>query len=253
MKRIGICFGTLLLLPMTALTAEPVNWTYTSILTGENGSPAISAGPGGRPDADSPDGLRHFLGYSILTQANNAGPQKDSTRILLGSTPGYSSFIWLNESPSPGSPAAIDPYFVAAITIHDTSSGKSGTVSVTGKAQSSDCWLGLPADLNLPMSSYDWQIPVSSSNSLVLGQNRYTVKIGEVKDNERSELGLGLEWDQLRVLADVEVSPAQTPEPGTVVLAVIGLLSGLGWKWRESKLSSSDRTSKRFQSTILTT
>jgi len=82
-----------------------------------------------------------------------------------------------------------------------------------------------------------------------LGSNRYTVLIGEVKENDRYYPALGEQWDQLQVVADVSVSTIQTPEPGTAVIAASGLLSGLGLIWNRSRrqqLTTSDSARFKF-------
>lgn len=202
----------------TAAHAEPIQWTYTGGFTSNAGTEFVTAGSGGRPDAEAPGGMRPYTGFTELTQAANAGPQGGSARILLGSTPGFTQFFWADGS---GPEPAAGNQFVASVTLTDTASGASETVSVVGTAESRDSWLGLPADLNLPAVDQLWAFP---GQQVTLGGNRYTVKFGELKVNPRLDSGLGGLWDRLEVYADVQVSPAaETPEPATLALAGIGL------------------------------
>jgi hypothetical protein len=187
---------------------------------------------GGRPDAYSPDGMRRYVGNGSLNQADNAGVQSGTQRIVLGSSPGYSGLLWLDDPNTATAMATIDSKFVASLTIQDILSGKTGTVSVTSSGQSTDSWLGLPVDLNLPRLSDTPTTPDQSTTSLELGQYCYFVTFGEVLDNYRVYSGLGEQWDELLVIADVTVEPIQTPEPGTAALAFIGLMSAAGWSWK---------------------
>ena len=202
--------------------AEPIRWTYTPSLAGDQGSAFVADGQGGRIDPSEPDGIRHYQGYTELTTAADLGPQAGSKQLVVG-TVGRGGFYWLAD---PAPRPTLNDFFRATLTLRDDLSGLTGTVSVTGTAHSNDSWLGLPADLDLPDADQLWAFP---GQDLVLGDNRYTVKFGERKTNVRYNGGLGWDWDSLEVVAEVQVAPtSQTPEPATLALAGVGLLGLLG-------------------------
>lgn len=229
MKRYGLAVLAGFFMSAVAV-AGPIEWTYTATLGGDRGAAHVAAGRGGRPDMTEPNGMREYFGYTELTTAPFAGPQAGNALLTIGSLPGYSNFYWLNESESA---PPIDENYLAAVTITDTASGESGTVSVIGPAVSSDAYLGLPADLDLPAVS---QIRFQPAYELVLGGNTYRVWFAENKVDFNPNANPGASWTRLDVIAEVEVvSPLSTPEPATLLLAGVGVaVVGLAMRRRKS-------------------
>jgi hypothetical protein len=229
--RLILCFCSLILVNSSSALADPISWDYSATFAGDRGSAYVGAGVGFRPDME-PNGassVRYFQGYTQLTPSANLGPQTGSVIFTIGTTPGSSDFFWAEDPTSPPSVPVddapvpggkVDSQFKAELTIHDHVSGQSGTVSIMGTATSSDSWLGLPADLNLPDATGMWG---GGLQELVLGENRYQIAFGERKINPRTESGF-LVWDSLEVVAEVRVSPlVQTPEPASFVLGLMGI------------------------------
>lgn len=236
--RIASLFA-MLLIASTASAGPLPTWDYTASFSGDRGSAYVDVGYSARQDSSSSTGLRYYQGYVQLIAAGHTGTVSNASTgtILLGTTPGNTEFYWaLDEEHAPPTPPVdnaplpsgkLDSMFTAAITIKDTASGQSNTVSLTKRVDfNGDPWLGQPADL-IP----DYAV---QNRDFTMGGNRYHVTLHEEKIGVQPGVMGQPEWRELRILADVSVSPIDTPEPGTLILGGIGLMGVFGARFRRS-------------------
>jgi hypothetical protein len=209
----------------TAATAGPISWSYSATLSGDRGDASVYDGYGVRLDASEPGGVRYYVGYTQLGVAANLGTLQGSQNIHLGFA-NHSGFFWNDPiDQAPVHPlGGVDDTFLGTFTIHDDASGLSKTISFGGTASSQDSYLGLPASLWLNNPNSNSGIMVDE----IIGHNEYQILV----DTENLQDPVGPDQVESWVTADVKVSPVQTPEPSSIILAAVGLIGIAGVRFR---------------------
>jgi hypothetical protein len=183
--------------------ADYLNWTYTS----NPNVPGISTG------ASSPNG------GALVTLTNFSTPQAGAVSIpVIAYVTATSSTTPINFGPSTNSPST----YSLAMTITDGTTHDSGTLNFTGS---------LAGPLTATTSGVVNTLTPVSSNSLTLDGHSYTVTIPQVTLAPPTS-------PQRDIMATVKVStvtggtggntPApppttSTPEPGSIILACLGI------------------------------
>jgi hypothetical protein len=211
-RTIQPCFLiALALLCGNAARADYLNWTYTS----NPNVPGISAG------ALSPNG------GALVTLTNFSAPQAGALSIpVIAYVTATSSTTSINFGPSANSPST----YSLALTITDGTTHDSGTLNFTGS---------LAGPLTATTSGVVNRLTPVSSSALTLDGHKYTVSIPSVTLASPTS-------PQQNILASVSVSnatgpsvvvpqavavvppsttntPTNTPEPGSIILACLGI------------------------------
>lgn len=197
-------------------------WSYTTTFAGDRGHEHLYTGFGSRFDSYAPDGMRYYTGYATIAAVPGDGSLAGPATVRVGAGGTSTGFIW-DHSPSPYiDPSELDTHFHASLTITDESSGESATFSAVGTAGSSDSYRGLPVSFSVSPDG-----PVEYT----LGDHRYRVDWWEVRyDWREARDHPERAWEESFVLADVHALPA-TPEPATLTLAALGLVSVAGLRF----------------------
>ena len=193
----------------SASFAGLIDWSYTSSFhaVGQPGVPFVYVGGGGT----GTDGT-YVLG-AALHGLNDLG---------YPSNPGVSSPIAVGHfeiaqfNAAYQSPPTTQKNFELDVIIADGESGQRGTAAFFGIGSTvlTENWP--PNPMSLLFTS-------STSQSLVLGKNRYEL---EVSSTTAPWGGNG------DAIAAISIRPVATPEPATFALAGIGLVGLMGFRWK---------------------
>lgn len=125
----------------------------------------------------------------------------------------------------------IEGKFGVDVHLRDAASGEEGTVRLFGRAHTNnwyttttDGWVE-PGESGWPVSSaWFWLV---GSGQIKLGENTYTVR---TMNDLNAGMGIVNVWVN-------DTPPVETPEPGTMILAAIGLagVTGAGWLRRRKR------------------
>jgi len=184
-----------------AAFAGPLDWTYTSRFhqANQSGNLNIYVGNGGEGAGGSYVLEAALQGLSEAGHPFNPG----ASPIVVGHfVPMTYNAAW--QTP----PSGGVKNFELDVLITDTTSGQSGTAAFFGTAYSVMTTDATP--------NPSWLIFDSGlSQSLLLGANRYDMELSQDK------AVFGGNGD---VVASINVRPAETPEPASLMLAAVGLL-----------------------------
>ena len=193
----------------SASFAGPIDWSYTSNFhaVGQPGVPFVYVGGGGT----GTDGT-YVLG-AALNGLNDLG---------YPSNPGVSSPIAVGHfeiaqfNAAYQSPPTTQKNFELDVIIADGASGQRGTAAFFGSGSTALTENWPPNPMSLLFTS-------STSQSLVLGKNRYEL---EVSSTTAPWGGNG------DAIAAISIRPVATPEPATFALSGIGLVGLMGFRWK---------------------
>lgn len=205
MRRCVALFA-LLLVPQL-VSAGPIEWTYSARLRTAGGTELLDLGT--VTLGHYSEGMGH--GEWITDEYTLTLPQPEQTATGTGTGrqvfPIFSFGSGLRVHPVAEAPAA-DREFLLDFTLTDTASGASGTIAYTGTAGAS---VLNERDNLRPLFSAGVD---QESAELMLGGRRYRIT------TERSLPGDIEESAQLWFTVD---AVQETPEPGTLLLAAVGL------------------------------
>lgn len=195
----------------TAALAGPIEWTYTSTFhaAGQPNMPSVYVGAGGSGAGGSYMISAALQGLTELGYPSNPG---SGPYISVGHFE-HSTVNAANQMPP-----TLEQNFELRVAITDTASGESGAAVWTGFFTSTftDGWPPNELVLNLTSPSYQ---------RLMLGATRYELDLNST---------YAIYGGNGDVTAYVQMSPASTPEPGTLALAGIGLFGVFGLRrWRK--------------------
>jgi hypothetical protein len=208
LKLLGVLAG--LLGVAGSAVAGPIQWSYATSLGPEGGGSGIWIGDYIRRDSYAPNGWAHANIVGQLQAADPTGPQTGAAHLALGGYhPGFYSLQWDDAGFALTGP--VRQQFQVQLTITDAASGQSGVVTAygTGQAHQHDDMLAAP--------TFGFLLSQGADQSLTLGGNEYAVKFHATED-----VGIA---DGVGISADVTASAANTPEPGTLLLAGLGFAS----------------------------
>lgn len=217
--RRAIAAFALALFPLTA-TAEPIGWSYTVTTGTPTGAPYLYIGTVSHADWGGPgvgDITNTYRAYNPVSSGTQSGTHTGDMRYVspggslsaalhVGDV-GYPTLDLVSDSMGiPPRPS--DPTWRVSMAITDAASGQAGTASFD--------WTPFvfPDVFTSGTGVVDWK-QESQTKTLVLGDHRYTVTTFQQDHESHAEL-----------LAEVTVTQ-NTPEPGTLALAGIGL-AGVG-------------------------
>ncbi len=185
----------------SASFAGPIDWSYTSNFhaVGQPGVPFVYVGGGGT----GTDGT-YVLG-AALHGLNELGYPSNPG---VGSPIAVGHFEIAQFNAAYQSPPTTQKNFELDVIIADGASGQRGTAAFFGSGSTALTENWPPNPMSLLFTS-------STSQSLVLGKNRYEL---DVSSTPAVWSGNG------DVIAAVSISPLATPEPTTFALAAIGLM-----------------------------
>jgi hypothetical protein len=206
-RTIRAAIATLALLALPQLAAAgPIQWEYSTTIIGENGNHLLDLGihqwlvvENNGNDISGP--FDFHVTQELPLVFPGIIPAEGSVREiqLAGMTNQGGTRI----NATPEQPA--DPRFKVSMTIKDLASGETGTVDLFGRVD--------VLSTNVLNDPKFLIINADEHKIIVLGGNRYDIHAygGDTESNTRL-------W------ADVTVGPvAATPEPGTFMLAALGL------------------------------
>jgi hypothetical protein len=194
------CAAVGLLLAATPAPAAEVPWTYTTTISAGNSGLIMDLGHLDLPDATTGVILRHYY-YAQLSHPNPTGGfDGPATWRVVGFGLGDVSDSLV---PRHGLDATNDMQIT--VSIRDAASGQEGGITTYS-------FVGISFDNNTG-SLYPYIGANLDPHPLVLGDNRYIVGFNYDQNGQEA-------W----FTASVKVQPAsQTPEPGTLALAGIGM------------------------------
>jgi hypothetical protein len=196
----------------TACHAEPLDWAYTATITAVGGADHLLVGSQRYPlDGNDDTWPEHYFLLPMQEYAAKAG------RVYPGEWDMLYTF-------GPGGPLEIVttlPATVGAAGFEVTmtftdAAGNSGTVSQRG---------GVSASGLLTSGTGNFDVSFDGTREVELGGRRARVTFG---DGYFSESGV---YTTFQV---DELSPSETPEPGTLILGGIALAGGVG-AWRRKR------------------
>lgn len=186
--------------------------SYTTTLVFAPGQDALYTGVHGYYD-DMTGTMTDVFSYAHLPTAIDGFIDSQSSEIRFAGQ-SKESYYFTGSAPIPGSPNDTDAFLVK-FTLTDLASGQSGELQFPAVAVLNSA---LPAELRGESNLYAGYS--SSASALVLGANRYEFRFhgGDTDSNA---------W----LFADVSVTAA-TPEPGTMAMAGMGIISLFGLRRR---------------------
>ncbi len=194
-----------LLLAGAPARADFIQWTY-NWQPGSLETPADGSGTGGVSFSNQPSAAA--TGNSDIVATN--------LRVFSSALPSNPDMLVKGGA------------YSLALTLTDTASGMSGTLTWTGK---------LTGSFSATSSNLTNVFTSPITQTLLLGQNLYTVSIGQY-----SPPGPPTAGNAGSIGAHVNVAPqgtiqSSTPEPSTLVLAGLALSVGGGAAWRKRRTS----------------
>lgn len=203
---------------ISTASAGPIEWSYSAHVRTSAGTGVLKIGsyqllydPSGNGTSEPISG--NYTLTVPFAERTIAGTSADATGVNSDTIAPFSVGHGYSLVPTANAPPS-DTTFLVDLTITDSASGQSGTVSLTGSAGAST-WETFPTPALFSLSMNPDQ------SDLVLGSNRYRVAaLGGLPD----------ELDEPAAASFRITATADTPEPGTLLLAAVGL-SGVGFGW----------------------
>lgn len=198
---------------MTTATAGPLDWSYTATLSAANGSDYLLIGSQLHPLPPSGDtwAEHYFLVPVGEYQPKSGTVYPGSSDMLFGFSPGGPLEI-VTTLP----PGVTPTPFEVTLTLTD-GEGNSTIVRETGSVSAT----GL-----LTSGTGNFNIGFNGEHDVTLGGRRARVTFGQ---------GAWSESGVYTTFAVNELSPSETPEPGTLILGGIALAGGVGAWLRRRK------------------
>lgn len=195
-----------LLWPAAPVAAEPIEWEYRVTVSSVTGGDRLFLGSHLH---DGPDGMEPLYATASLPAASpTAGVLSGSQTGLRLAGMSKQDFMFT------GDPAVAmsDSLYKVRVAVTDRASGRTGEAVLVGTPLFST---GLPLTLYGGVT-----LGGQSESTLILGDNRYDVRITGSESESNA-------W----LTANVTVSPAaDSPEPGTLALAAVGVAAMGAWK-----------------------
>jgi hypothetical protein len=201
-----VLVGVVLGVGAGTVAAGEVPWTYTTTVTAGNDALVMDMGRLDLPDPATGGTTRHYY-YGQLSHPNPTGGFDGAARWrVVGFGVGD-----IQERMTPNPPGYTNDMHIT-LSIRDEASGEVGELTTSS-------FVGFVVNHNDGDRIYPYIGANLDPHTLVLGDNRYVV-------NFRYNQDVNEAWFE----ASVKIQPAsQTPEPGTVALAGIGIGAVGGW------------------------